>query len=203
MAKVKQFPDQSGENGITDNIKDQKTREIFGTGRRQGNSAMPDDSLLMGSSTGQNSAREPAGEKTTDQGKKPTYKEQIKKHRDRIRIYRIFGALIAVIAVLLTVLFFTTRHYNRAEIVKVRDFPAEEGAVCVNFDGRVLQYGPNGATCADANGRVRWSITYEMDQPIVSMSGGVAAIADYGGTTIYVMSVKKQLYTVNTRHLGL
>ena len=198
MAKVEQFPDQSGENGITENIKDQKTREIIGAGRRQGNSAMPDDSLLMGSSTGQNPAREPAGEKTADQGKKPTYKEQIKKHRDRIRIYRIFGALIAVIAVLLTVLFFTTRHYNRAEIVKVRDFPAEEGAVCVNFDGRVLQYGPNGATCADANGRVRWSITYEMDQPIVSMSGGVAAIADYGGTTIYVMSVKKQLYTVNT-----
>ena len=25
MAKVEQFPDQSGENGITENIKDQKT----------------------------------------------------------------------------------------------------------------------------------------------------------------------------------
>ena len=197
MAKVEQFPDHSGENGITENIKDQKTREIFDAGRKQENSSMPDDSLLMGSSTGQNSAREPAGEKA-EKANNPTYKDQIKKHRERIRIYRIFGGLIAVIAVLLTVLFFTTRHYNRAEIVKVRDFPAEEGAVCVNFDGYVLQYGPNGATCAGSNGRARWSITYEMDQPIVSMSGDVAAIADYGGTTIYVMSTKKQLYVVNT-----
>ena len=185
MAKVEQFPDQSGENGITENIKDQKTREIFDTGRRQGNSQMPDDSLLMGSSTGQNPARETAGEKA--QGKSQgenalTYKDQIKKHRERIRIYRIFGTVIAVIVLLLMVLFFTTRRYNRAEIVKVRDFPAEEGAVCVNFDGHVLQYGPNGATCADTNGRVKWSITYEMDQPIVSMSGDMAAIADYGGS---------------------
>jgi TM2 domain-containing membrane protein YozV len=197
MAKVEQFPDQTGENGITENVKDQKTREIFDSGRRRGNSSMPDDSLLMGSSTGQNPAREPAGRKA-EKDNDLTYKDQIKKHRERIRIYRIFGAVIAVIAVLLTVLFFTTRHFNRAEIAKVRDFPAEEGAVCVNFDGHVLQYGPNGATCADTNGRARWSITYEMDQPIVSMSGDKAAIADYGGTSIYVMSAKKQLYTVNT-----
>ena len=33
-----------------------------------------------------------------------------------------------------------------------------------------------------------------MDQPIISMSGDVAAIADYGGTTIYVMNTKEQLY---------
>ena len=63
MAKVEQFPDQTGENGITENVKDQKTREIFDSGRRRGNSSMPDDSLLMGSSTGQNPAREPAGQK--------------------------------------------------------------------------------------------------------------------------------------------
>ena len=28
MAKVEQFPDQSGVNGITEDIKDRKTREI-------------------------------------------------------------------------------------------------------------------------------------------------------------------------------
>ena len=230
MAKVEQFPDQSGENGITDDIKSRKTREMpdLRTDRTRGPSEgtdgrtdqrMPDDSLLMGSSS--NSASEPdsAGPQTgaegAAEGKKGkvlsfgsflhgnggqslSYEERIKRHRDKIRAARVFGAVIAVIAVLLVLLFFTTRHYNRAEIIKIRDFVAEEGAVCVNFDGRVLQYGPNGATCADRSGRVRWSITYEMDQPIVSMRGNVAAIADYGGTTIYVMSAKKQLFTVST-----
>lgn len=239
MAKVEQFPDQSGENGITEDIKDRKTREmpdlsadrtrvISESAGDRGGSRMPDDSLLMGSSTGQNGASDQAasgaegggafGRTDNAESKKNrtsslsrflhgndrteqqnlSYEEQIRRHRDKIRATRIFGAAIAVVAVLLVVLFFTTRHYNRAEITKIRDFVAEEGAVCVNFNGHVLQYGPNGATCADTNGRVRWSITYEMDQPIVSMKGDVAAIADYGGTAIYVMSVKKELYTVNT-----
>ena len=126
------------------------------------------------------------------------YEEQIRQHRERIRYIRILCAVSAVVVIALILLFFATRYYNRAEFSKVRDFAAEEGSVCVNFDGYILQYGPNGATCADRNGRVRWSITYEMDQPIISMSGNVAAIADYGGRTIYVMNTRKQLYTVGT-----
>ena len=237
MAKVEQFPDQSGENGITEETKDRKTREIPEVTddqktrvmpeeiRDPEGSRMPDDSLLMG-----RDARKPSEEPREEEKKEEdtgnedapsrkkgrifhfdrfwpgsredgqdlSYEEQIRRHRDRIRSFRLFAAVIAVIAVLLAALFFSNRHYNRAEISKIRDFVAEEGAVCVNFDGYVLQYGPNGATCADTKGRVNWSITYEMDQPIISMSGDVAAIADYGGTTIYVMNTKKQLYTVST-----
>ena len=107
-------------------------------------------------------------------------------------------SVIVIIAILLAALYFSTRHYSRAEISKIRDFVAEEGAVCVNFDGHVLQYGPDGAACADTKGHVNWNISYEMDQPIISISGDIAAIADYGGKTIYVMNTRKQLYTVST-----
>ena len=237
MAKVEQFPDQSGENGITEETKERKTREIPEVTddqktrvmpeeiRDPEGSRMPDDSLLMGRDARKPSEEPREEEKkeedtgnedapsrkkgrifhfyrfwpgSRDDGQDLSYEEQIRRHRDRIRSFRLFAAVIAVIAVLLAALFFSNRHYNRAEINKIRDFVAEEGAVCVNFDGYVLQYGPNGATCADTKGRVNWSITYEMDQPIISMSGDVAAIADYGGTTIYVMNTKKQLYTVST-----
>ena len=235
MAKVEQFPGQTGENIKTEDIEKQKTKEIPGvkadeeSGAQQGASGasadprMPDDSLLMGSSTGKNSGPEADGNRDKNgpaegeesgrgrilpfgrifsgggQGnRKLSYEEQIKQHRGRIRARRAFAALIAVIIVLLAVLYFNTRHFNRAELVKVRDFVAEEGASCVNFDGNVLQYGPNGAACASKSGRVKWAVTYEMDQPIISISGDIAAIADYGGTTIYVMNTRKQLYTVST-----
>ena len=237
MAKVEQFPDQSGENGITEDIKKQKTREIPDVKadrktrvmpdeiRDQGGSRIPDDSLLMGKDAGKTSDREKEEGKSRetseneetpprkkgrifnlgrilpgsdDNEKNLSYEEQIRKHRDRIQAYRIFAVVIVIAAILLAMLYLSTRHYNRAEIYKIRDFVAEEGAVCVNFDEHVLQYGPNGAACADTNGHVNWSITYEMDQPIISMSGDVAAIADYGGTTIYVMNTRKQLYTVST-----
>lgn len=137
-------------------------------------------------------------EETADDGTELSYQEKIRRHRARVRTYQFFAAVIAIIAVLLTLLYMTNRHYNRAEIVKIRDFVAEEGAVCVNFDGYVLQYGPNGAVCADANGHVKWTITYEMDEPIISIRGKIAAIADYGGRSIYVMNKKKQLYTLST-----
>ena len=126
------------------------------------------------------------------------YEERIKQHRERVRYTRILSAATVLVVIALVALFFSSRHYNRAEISKVRDFVAEEGAACVNFNGSILQYGPNGATCAGTGGRVRWSITYEMDQPIISVSGKVAAIADYGGRTIYLMDTKKQLCTITT-----
>ena len=235
MAKVEQFPGQTGEKNKTEDIEKQKTKEISGVKADEESGAqqsapgesrdprMPDDSLLMGSSTAKSSGPEADGNRDKNgpaegeesgrgrilpfgrilsgggQGnRKLSYEEQIKQHRGRIRARRAFAALIAVIIVLLVVLYLNTRHFNRAELVKVRDFVAEEGASCVNFDGNVLQYGPNGAACASKSGRVKWAITYEMDQPIISISGDIAAIADYGGTTIYVMNTKKQLYTVST-----
>lgn len=209
MAKVEQFPDQTGENNRTEDITKQKTRDMSEdikriretvrsdeTQKRQGtDTGLPDDSLLMGSGTKEQEKEKP---KTPSGAPNRGYEEQIRIHRERIRYYRILGAVSALVVIALIALFFASRHYNRAEITKVRDFVAEEGSACVNFGGHVLQYGPNGATCANTKGRVKWSITYEMDQPIVSISGKVAAIADYGGRTIYVMNTKKQLCTIST-----
>lgn len=279
MAKVEQFPDQSGEKTtkedlkeqktrvMPDDVRNQKTREIpkevrertggvnpdqlmdqtagaipdqakdqtagvaAGESRENRKRTLPDDSLLMDSSADKRTGSKPGAggeakggprkdaawdeddddEKTlirfrnpfrrkedTDSGAELSYQEKIRRHRARVRTYQFFAAVIAIIAVLLTLLYMTNRHYNRAEIVKIRDFVAEEGAVCVNFDGYVLQYGPNGAVCADTSGHVKWSITYEMDEPIISIRGKIAAIADYGGRSIYVMNKKKQLYTLST-----
>ena len=209
MAKVEQFPDQTGENNRTEDITKQKTRDMSedvkrireavrsdeAQKRQETGAGLPDDSLLMGSGTKEQKEDKPkAPSDTSGRG----YEEQIRAHRERVRYYRILGAVSALVVIALIALFFASRHYNRAEITKVRDFVAEEGSVCVNFGGHVLQYGPNGATCANTGGRVKWSITYEMDQPIISISGKVAAIADYGGRTIYVMNTKKQLYTIST-----
>ena len=126
------------------------------------------------------------------------YEDRIRRHRERVRYIRILSAAAVLVVIALVALYFSSRHYNRAEITKVRDFVAEEGSSCVSLGGCILQYGPNGATCAGTDGRVRWSITYEMDQPIISVSDKTAAIADYGGRTIYVMNTRKQLCTITT-----
>ena len=219
--------DRSAE-GIPDPDRARMEENDEGGAREPRKRTLPDDTLLMGSSADKradagkgargdarrgarrDSQEDEDGEnvligfpglfrkKKEEGASNLSYQEKIRRYRAKNRTYRFFAAVIAVMAVLLVVLFMMNRHYNRAEIVKIRDFVAEEGAVCANFDGCVLQYGPNGAVCADTNGHVKWSITYEMDEPIISIRGKIAAIADYGGRTIYVMNKKKQLYTVST-----
>ena len=149
MAKVEQFPDQSGENGITEETKDRKTREIPEVTddqktrvmpeeiRDPEGSRMPDDSLLMGRDARKPSEEPREEEKkeedtgnedapsrkkgrifhfdrfwpgSRDDGQDLSYEEQIRRHRDRIRSYRLFAAVIAVIAVLLAALFFSNKH---------------------------------------------------------------------------------------------
>ena len=188
MAKVEQFPDRSGE--MTNDHK-----------------RMPDDSLLLGSGGADASGpADPADPGPAEQNPKKkkrrdselSYAEKIRRHRIRVRATWAAAILLLLTAVILAAAFMSNRHYSRAEIVPVREFPAEEGSTCRNFSGCILQCGPNGATCADTSGRIKWSITYEMDQPILSMSGNVAAIADYGGRTIYVMNTSKQLCRITT-----
>lgn len=208
MAKVEQFPDHSGSKLNTEDISEQKTKVIPTDEIRERNAQqMPDDSLLMGKSSSQSGPNENAffaaqseknGAGQEHGGIVNDYREMIRAHRGKVKARRFFAAVITVMALLLIVLYFSNRHFNRAEITKVRDFVAGEGATCVNFNGYVLQYGPNGAACADTSGRVKWSVTYEMDQPIISMSGNVAAIADYGGRSIYVFNSRKQMYSIST-----
>ena len=189
---------------------------------------MPDDSLLMGRNTAKDSAKSGKGkdekgadpngeaertsrprakvhkfsvhreERDPDVNDGTDYKELIRQHRWRRKSLRILAAVLVGAAIILFAVFWPNRHYYRAEIRVIREFISEEGAQYTNFNGHVLQYGPNGVTCANADGKVKWSITYEMDQPMISISGDVAAIADYGGRTIYVMNTDKQMCTIST-----
>ena len=133
-----------------------------------------------------------------DSGDELSYNEKIKQYRAMVWRIRSILVVLAAVVIVLAAMFVSNRHFSRAELIPVREFASEDGASCISFADYILQYGPNGATCADKDGRVKWSITYEMDQPILDISGNIAAIADYGGRTIYVMNTAKQLYSVTT-----
>ena len=133
-----------------------------------------------------------------DSGDELSYDEKIKQYRAMVWRIRSILVVLAAVVIVLAAMFVSNRHFSRAELIPVREFASEDGASCISFADYILQYGPNGATCADKDGRVKWSITYEMDQPILDISGNIAAIADYGGRTIYVMNTAKQLYSVTT-----
>ncbi len=64
--------------------------------------------------------------------------------------------------------------------------------------GSVVSYSADGASCMDASGKSAWSITYEMQQPMVSVNGTIIAIGDYNGSEIHVLNSQKELCKINT-----
>lgn len=127
-----------------------------------------------------------------------TYKEKIKSHR-LVIFYRLIlaAALIAAVAV-----FFVVQWQNKvftdSEVIHSSPVTIVQGASVERLGSNVLLYSKDGASCLDAKGNALWNRTFEMQAPMLSVCGTVAALADYNGRTIYVCSSTGELGTVKT-----
>ena len=139
------------------------------------------------------------GAKKAD-GKKRAISYQDKILRHKRRQYRRNVALVMLLTILLTaaVLLWMFRGYTRVELKRIAVLTAEESAEYENLGGNVVQYGTGGALCIDQRGNTVWSVSYEMQQPITSISGDVIAIADRSGCDIYIMDQKGLKGTIRT-----
>lgn len=105
--------------------------------------------------------------------------------------------LIAAIAAL-AYLFIQNKAYTQYQVVLSADRKSAEGTTCVNFNGNILTYSNDGANCTNVKGTMLWNQTYEMQDPIVVINGGMAAIGDYNGSKIYVMDSQKVVGQIET-----
>ena len=80
------------------------------------------------------------------------------------------------------------RYYQFTSLDIAWERNMEEGSFVgyKNFGSNVLKYTKDGASYIDNQGKDVWSQSYEMKTPIVSVSGGYAAIADQQGNSIYI-----------------
>lgn len=130
--------------------------------------------------------------------KTATYREKILRHKRRQ--YRRTVILVLLLMFLLTggVFLWMYRGYTSAELRRIAALSAEDGAAYANLNGNVVQYGGNGAICIDPRGNTLWTVSYEMQQPIVSVSGNIIAIANRSGYYIYVMNADGLMGTIHT-----
>lgn len=130
--------------------------------------------------------------------KAATYREKILRHKRRQ--YRRTVLLVLLLMFLLTggIFLWMYRGYTSAELRRIAVLSAEDGAAYANLNGNVVQYGGNGAICIDPRGNTLWTVSYEMQQPIVSVSGNIIAIANRSGYYIYVMNADGLMGTIHT-----
>ena len=127
-----------------------------------------------------------------------SYKEKILRHK-RQRIQREV-LLVMMIMYILTigVLLWMFLGYRHADLHRIASVSAEDGTAYANVNGNVVQYGGSGAVCINSKGETLWTVSYEMQQPIVSVSGNVIAIANRNGCYVYVMNPDGLMGTIHT-----
>ncbi|MGN1180915.1 MAG: DUF5711 family protein [Suilimivivens sp.] len=137
-------------------------------------------------------------EKRMGTAKPIDYKDKIKNHKLTI-FYRaaLVIVLIAAVAAFL-VLQWKNKVFTESVVVSSTPVTIVQGAEVRALGNNVLLYSKDGVSCIDAKGNTLWNQTFEMQKPMVSVCNDVAAIGDYNGRTIYVVSSAKQLGTVNT-----
>lgn len=138
------------------------------------------------------------GDKKSKKKSGATYHEKILRHKQRQ--YRRTVLLVLLVMFVLTagILLWMFRGYRSAELRRVATLSAEDGAAYANLNGNVVQYGGSGAICIDPRGDTLWTVSYEMQRPIVSVSGNVIAIANRGGYYVYTMDTDGLMGTIHT-----
>ena len=126
------------------------------------------------------------------------WKEKLVKHRAKI----MTRVLIFVAVLIVATAFFYIRYLNKVyvtyDVLNSVDFSIATSARVIPFEDRLLIYGNDGAKCVTNKGEVVWNVTYEMQNPMVDINGNVVGIADYNGSTIYMMNTTGVLGDIGT-----
>lgn len=126
------------------------------------------------------------------------YRTKIREHRRRYILITLSVILIAVAVCVIFYIQMKNRIYTDYEVKTSVTREMINGTTVLNLDGAILTYSKDGVNCSDTKGTVLWNQTFEMQNPIVSSQGKTAAIADYNGRNIYVMSNESFLGEIST-----
>ncbi len=139
---------------------------------------------------------------------KPTYQSKAQKSKDfweqlsKHRMDILIRVSVVIAVLILATAFFYFRYqfkvYETYEVLSTQEIRVTSGTKVKRFGNSLLIYGDDGAKCIDGKGDVVWNVTFEMQNPMVDISGGVVGIADYNGSKIFMMSEKETLGEIST-----
>lgn len=111
----------------------------------------------------------------------------------------ITAAVVLVAGVILLVrVFVRNRQYNALNIVESTDFFISTGSEVKRFGEYFIVYNYDGIKCVNYKGEQVWNEAFMMQKPLVDIGKDVVAVADYNGSTIYLMNNKSVLGKIDT-----
>jgi hypothetical protein len=126
------------------------------------------------------------------------YKEQLRS-RKLTRFYRLVLLLLLLAgSALVFYLQWRDRVYSESILTASAEIHIVSGTSIRNLDGYILQYSKDGISLTDNRGSAVWNQTYEMQEPRIAICRNVVAVADYNGSTIYIMDTEQKRGEINT-----
>lgn len=137
-------------------------------------------------------------EREKETSKSIDYREKIRSHKLTIFYRAVLGAALAVAIIAFLLIQWQNKVFSESVVASTAPITIVQGATVENLGGNILLYSKDGASCVDSKGNAIWNRTYEMQTPMISISGQTAAIGDYNGRSIYVVDKSGERGTVNT-----
>ena len=119
---------------------------------------------------------------------------------NRHSIIAVIIAAAVIAAVILAAVWQNDRAFNNYDVEKSFSIDGASSQNFVSFAGGLLAYSRDGAQYYDSEGNTVWNESYNMQSPEVRISGKRLLIYDRGGSSLVVMSEKKEITLVSTTH---
>lgn len=123
-----------------------------------------------------------------NEGSDDHLKWRLRQHRlGYLRRALLVVAAVIVGAVIVYVRY-RLREYDTCAIIKAYDMKVGASSSYLSLGDSLLWYGRDGAGCVDPEGKTRWNITYDMQNPRAVTAGKAGAVCDRDGSVIYSFS---------------
>lgn len=118
------------------------------------------------------------------------YDEKIRKHRKASFLKFIIIAIIAVAASAGMYYAWQNKVYSSYEVISSIERKDTATTKYKDYNGKIIKYGMDGASCTDADNTALWNQTYEMQNPIIDICENYIAIGDKKGNSIFVFNAE-------------
>lgn len=127
------------------------------------------------------------------------YKKDLRMHR--FRNFGIAAGILAVAAACIAgaYLSYQNRSFQTYEVTNSYERSDTMTTQYMEFQNYVLKYGKDGISCVDSGNKLVWSQTYNMQNPMIDVCQGSAAIAEENGTDAMIFNETGLQGSIKTR----
>ncbi len=127
------------------------------------------------------------------------FEQKLKAHKRKNLLLFASVFLLLVLIIVGVTFYFEYRVYKDYTVKEYIELSSTTSSKFYEFGEFLLRYTNDGVTYIKESGVV-WNQPFDMTAPVISVCGDVVAIAEQGGTTIYVYNTKGMLGEVETRY---